>query len=52
MTNELIHINNAETGEVITRELTNAEQKIRDKDKADLQAEADLPVGDLQALGL
>lgn len=34
MTNELIHINNAETGELIVRELTNAEQKIRDAEKA------------------
>ncbi len=39
MTNELIHINNAETGEVITRELTDPEQKIRDAEKAEMLAE-------------
>lgn len=49
MTNELIHINNAETGEVITRELTDAEQKIRDKDKADLQKQAELEAEALTA---
>ena len=49
MANELIHSNNAETGEVITRELTDAEQKIRDKDKADLQKQAELEAEKLAA---